>query len=228
MVAAKWDESGYEMMFERWMAGHIQRATGERQRKLKEGLSFAELAFLRDVWYVAFRNFNFLHPQYEIRDFKDGIRFLDFACLKGGLRLAIEIDPFGTHARNLSRWEHDDQLDRHNDLVLDDWKVMRFSLDQIQKNQRKCQQKLQHGLGKWGAIQDSQLPDSPIDQAIMTFMKRRGEALSPIQAARELGWHKSTIARHMAMLAKDHYLLQVGSNNYRARKYILNLNRDTI
>lgn len=116
-MAADTDTS-FDHAYRRWMEEHFRAAKGEGKRKLLDGLSFAEHLFVRQ-WWEAFGNFDHLHPQYEIRDFKDGVRFIDFAYIYAGVRLCIEIDPFGTHVRNLTRWEYDDGLDRHNDLVLD-------------------------------------------------------------------------------------------------------------
>lgn len=187
-----------------------------------EGLSFAENLFVRQ-WWEAFGNLDHLHPQYEVRDFKDGVRFIDFAYLHTGVRLCIEIDPYGTHApHNLSRWEYDDGLDRHNDLVLDEWKLLRFSLDHLKEKPRKCQQKLQQCLGKWGAVRDLSLPANPIDLAIIRYMLRQEVPHSPIEVAKELGWNKSTIAKHMETLVASHHLVPGSNNKRRTTKYMIN------
>jgi hypothetical protein len=76
---------------------HIQCRHGERLRRLTDGHGFAEKLLLEQVWWPAFRNFDNLHPEYEISDFRDGSRFLDFAFLRSSIRLAIEIDGYGPH-----------------------------------------------------------------------------------------------------------------------------------
>ena len=220
VVAARVDTS-FEHAYRRWLQEHIRSSKGERKRKLMDGLTHAEILFARQ-WWDAFGNFDHLHPQYEIRDFKDGVRFIDFAYIHAGIRLCIEVDPYGTHARNLTRWEYDDSLDRHNDLVLDEWRVLRFSLDQLKEKPRKCQQKLQQCLGKWGAVCDPSFPADPIDLAIIQFMLRQEVPLSPIEVAKELSWHKSTIAKHMVTLAGTHHLLLARNNKSRNTKYIIN------
>jgi len=228
MVVSKETDIAFENAYGRWLQEQIRTAKAGRKQKLQQGLTFPEKLFARNVWWTAFGNFDHLHAQYEVRDFKDGVRYVDFVYIKNGIRLCIEIDPFGTHGHNLSRWNFDDNLDRQNDLVLDDWKVLRFSLDQIQEKPRKCQQKLQQGLGKWGAVRDPMLPSNPIDQAIVACMLRREEPLSPIEVSRELGWHRSTIARHMDKLSTNNRVLIAKSGNSRITKYTINPARHNV
>lgn len=221
MVAEATADTPYDQAYQRWLQKHIRAAKGERKQKLMQGLTHAEILFVRQ-WWEAFGNFDHLHPQFEVRDFKDGVRFIDFAYIHAGVRLCIEIDPFGTHARNVTRWEYDDGLDRHNDLVLDEWRVLRFSLDQLKEKPRKCQQKLQQCLGKWGAVRDSSLPQHPIDQAIILYMLRHEAPISPIKVSRELGWHRSTISRHMDRLAETQHLIAVRIGKRKTTKYTIN------
>ncbi|WP_426901554.1 hypothetical protein [Rossellomorea vietnamensis] len=39
-----------------------------------------------------FQHFRFLHPEYEINDFKDGKRYLDFAYIRPTMQICFEID----------------------------------------------------------------------------------------------------------------------------------------
>lgn len=101
--------------------------------KYRNKIGEIELLFLELVWGVAF-NFNFdgLKVEHPFLDFKGGQRFADFVYVKNGIRLAIEIDGFTTHARDLSPGEFNDHLLRQNDLVLSGWMVLRFSAWQVE------------------------------------------------------------------------------------------------
>ncbi|WP_308861957.1 hypothetical protein [Paenibacillus radicis (ex Xue et al. 2023)] len=48
--------------------------SGEYLRRLQEGHGHAERSFLEHVWWPAIGNFDYLHPEYEVHDFKDGTR----------------------------------------------------------------------------------------------------------------------------------------------------------
>lgn len=222
MVVKLQKDEVFASAYQRWLEEHIRNATGERKRRLLQGLGHSEKLFIVRVWWPAFGNLDHLHPEFEMYDFKDGSRFLDFAYIKDGLMLCIEIDAFGTHHSKLSRWQFDDNLDRQNDLVLDDWKVLRFSTDQVTDNPRHCQQKIRLALGKWGAVKSAAPVENPIDHAIVKLLESRGTALSPIEIARVLQWSNRTIAKHLKTLSEDKIVLPVKPGLKRISRYILN------
>jgi hypothetical protein len=138
----------FHSVYERWLEANLNSRKGESRRRLEQGLGHAEKHFLEMVWYPAFKEFEGLYPEYEVSDFRDGIRFLDFAYVKAGLQLVIEIDGFRTHSAEMTRWQFSDSLMRQNHLILDGWKVLRFSYDDIKEKPRMCQQLLQQFMGK--------------------------------------------------------------------------------
>lgn len=138
----------FQASYESWLEMHLKKRKGESKRRLEQGHAHAEKLFLEKVWYPAFHELDGLYPEYEVDDFRDGIRFLDFAYLKAGLRLAIEIDGFRTHSTEVTRWQFSDSLMRQNHLVLDGWKILRFSYDDLKEKPRMCQQLLQQFMGR--------------------------------------------------------------------------------
>jgi very-short-patch-repair endonuclease len=57
--------------------------------------------------------------------------FIDFAFIRGHVRLAIEIDGYGPHLQKITRSQFSDQWIRQNHLMLDGWKLLRFSFDDV-------------------------------------------------------------------------------------------------
>jgi very-short-patch-repair endonuclease len=140
-------ELTYEEEYEKFVHYHLKQRKGERLRRLKEGHGYAEKLFAERVCWPAFGQFRELHPEYEVFDFKDGHRYLDYAFIRPHLRLAIEIDGYGPHWRNQSRWQFSDQWQRQNHLIIDGWLVLRFTYDDICDKPRLCQQILQQFMG---------------------------------------------------------------------------------
>ena len=126
----------------------VQRKGGRLQR-LKEGHGHAEKKFLEQVWWPAFGDYAFLHPEYEVYDFKDGVRYIDFAYVRNYFRIAIEIDGYGPHLKNQSKWQFSDSHNRQNDLLIDRWLILRFTYDDLEIHPRRCQQKIQQMMGRW-------------------------------------------------------------------------------
>jgi very-short-patch-repair endonuclease len=146
---------GFKESYELFLGEHLKKRTGERSRRLREGHGHAEKQFLEHVWWPAFKQFDHLHPEYEIHDFKDGHRYLDFAFLRPPLRVCLEIDGFGPHWRDINRWQFADYLLRQNHLVIDGWTVFRFSYDEIMEKPRRCQQLLQQFVGRWLGVPET-------------------------------------------------------------------------
>ncbi|TYP68397.1 DUF559 domain-containing protein [Paenibacillus methanolicus] len=146
-----------ELVIQQWLKAHERNRKGERKRRISGGLGHAETLFLKQVWWPAFMRLEGLHPEYEVKDFKDGSRFIDFAYFAGDLKLCIEIDGYGSHWRDLTRWQFADHLMRQNQLVIDGWHVLRFAYEEIKDKPRKCQQTIQQFLGRSQTSGDAQL-----------------------------------------------------------------------
>jgi hypothetical protein len=101
----------FEKAHKEWMDEHIRRrqGDGERVRRLTKVNLHAEVEMLRHIWWPAFGHLKWLHPEYEVIDFNEGPRYLDFAYIRPPVRIAIEADGFRNHTRDLSRRQFCDQ-----------------------------------------------------------------------------------------------------------------------
>jgi hypothetical protein len=138
----------FQIQFEKWLAAHIAARTGERLRRLMDGHAHAEKMFLEKIWWKAVGHFEYLHPEYEVYDFRDGVRYLDYAYLRPPYKIDVEVDGFSSHSRDINRRTFADNLMRQNHLVLDGWIILRFSYDDIKDRPKQCQQIIQQLLGK--------------------------------------------------------------------------------
>jgi len=137
----------FETQYAAWMKKQIAASAGERRRRLQEH-GYLEKLLLLNVWWPAVGSFEHLHAEYEVADFRDGVRFLDYAYVRMPHRICLEADGFGPHARHADRHKFSDDLTRQNHLVIDDWRVLRFSADDIEHRPRKCQQIVLQLLGR--------------------------------------------------------------------------------
>jgi hypothetical protein len=137
----------FEKEYQIFMEKHIKVSNGERLKKLKDH-GEAEVLFLQKVWWPMFGNFDDLHPEYEVTDFKDGKRYIDFAYILSRHKLALEILGYHLHCRDLTRWEFSDSCTRHNHLLIDVWLTVYFSYDQVNGKSRMCEQILHQAMLK--------------------------------------------------------------------------------
>jgi very-short-patch-repair endonuclease len=210
----------FEEEYKTFMNTHLQARSGERLRRLQEGHNQAEMLFLKQVWWPAFYHFKYLHPEYEVDDFKDGKRYLDFAYIRPAVRLCFEVDGYGPHLKNISRWQFSDNLERQNQLVIDGWTVIRFSYDQVKEQPRRCQQMVQHVIGRWLGDELDPTSLSFAEKEVIRLAIRKGEAISPKEVGMYLGLSDKTVRKTLNQLV-DKNLLFPSSGIMRIRAYRL-------
>lgn len=176
----------FHQMHERWLEEQAGMRKGESLRRLREGHAYAEKMFAH-LWWQAVGHFEFLYAELEVYDFRDGVRYLDFAYLRPPYRISIEVDAYGTHCRNLSRRDFNDERIRQNHLMLDGWKVFRFVYDDMNEKPRQVQQAIQQMIGRWYGG-DNSLSDLPLKlREVMRLANELGRPFSAAEVCDRLG-----------------------------------------
>ncbi|MRX74403.1 DNA-binding response regulator [Bacillus lacus] len=208
----------FEKDYQAFMKFHLQARTGERLRRLEEGHNQAELLFLEQVWWPIFQHFRHLHPEYEVHDFKDANRYLDFAYVRHPIRICFEVDGYGPHLKNVSRWQFSDSLERQNQLVIDGWAVIRFSYDQVKEKPRLCQQIVQQVIGRWLGDELDQTTLSIVEKEVLRLAIRKEEPISPKEIEKYLKLSDKTVKKVLSQLVQKKMLLPA-SGVVRIRSY---------
>lgn len=204
--------------YDKWMAFQIKSCIGDRRRRLQKDLSFSLKKFIIHVFWPAVGSFNGWFAEYEVMDYKDGVRYLDMANLSTVIKISIEVDDKGTHGQDSYKFS-DDRF-RQNDLVIDDWKVLRFSLQSILEQPRRCQQQLMHALAKWEIESNSAQPYlSPMELAINKFIENKTTAYSPITIAQAVGIHRNTAVKYLKSLVEKGKVVPDTKSGSSIRRY---------
>ncbi|TYS14126.1 DUF559 domain-containing protein [Rossellomorea vietnamensis] len=211
---------GFEEDYQAFIDAHLQERSGERLRRLQEGHQHAEMSFLKQVWWPLFHHFRYLHPEYEVNDFKDGKRYLDFAYIRPAIRLCLEIDGYGPHLKSISRWQFTDNLERQNQLVIDGWTVIRFSYDQVKENPRRCQQIVQQVIGRWVGDEMDLSTLSLVEKEVLRLTIRKGDAIFPIEVEKDLKLCGKTARKVLSQLVNKN-IMAPASGVERIRSYRL-------
>lgn len=173
--------------YDKWLESHLIRRKGENRRRLEEGHQYAEKLFATHIWLPAIGNFDYLHPEYALTDFYDKQRFVDFAYIRPPYRICFEIDGYGPHAKQVSRRTFAEGLMRQNQLVLDDWLVFRFAVDDLEQQQRRCQQMILHIIGKmYGSAPKRSEELTPREMQIYQLIVELGTVVTPSLLAEKL------------------------------------------
>jgi hypothetical protein len=88
--------SQFDQKYSLWLNHNIDSEKNHRRRELlNKGLGHGTVEFLRRIWFPVVGNFDNLYPEWEVRDFNNGYRYLDLAYMPGGAKGGIEIQGYG-------------------------------------------------------------------------------------------------------------------------------------
>lgn len=212
---------GFDEAYATWMERHLASRSGERLRRLQEGQGYGEKLFLSQAWYPAIGNFDDLHPEYEVFDYRDGSRYLDHAFIRYPYKIDWETDSYGTHWSKISRKQYDDGLERQNQIVHDGWQVFRFSVDQLKEQPRKCQQFIQQVMGRlYGKSVHPALRLSLKEREIARIAVRMNRPVTAADVCKLLGIGRKQASGLLKSLA-FHAVLVPASGSERVRTYRL-------
>lgn len=211
----------FEQMYEKWMQEQITEEKNHRRRELlKKGLGHGTVQFLRSIWFPTVGNFNHLYPEWEIRDFNNGYRYLDLAYRPGyDAKGCIEIQGYGPHARDLDVRRFKDLCWRHSLLALDEWTILPIAYLSIKDEPERCQQLILALIGKFTSTELS--PElSWLEAEVIRFSRRMLRPITPL----ELAHHLHISDRHTRKILHrlvEQQILVVASGKERARTYKL-------
>lgn len=140
----------FDQPYEEWMHRQVSEEGNHRRRELLEkGLGHGTVEFLRSIWFPVVGNFDNLFPEWEVRDFNNGYRYLDLAYMPGDSKGGIEIQGYGPHARDLDTARFKDLCRRHCLLALDGWVFLPIACLSIKDEPQQCQQLVPSFIGKF-------------------------------------------------------------------------------
>jgi len=139
----------FEVAHDAFIRYHLARRIGERRGRLERGHRHAESLFLSNIWWILRGNFDNLHPEYEVLDWRGRSYFADFAWLPGYVKLLIEIKGFATHVREMDRHKYSNELNRETFLTALGYQVISFSYDDVEQRPELCITLLRMVLSKF-------------------------------------------------------------------------------
>lgn len=212
----------FERKYDEWMNGLLAEPLHPRRRELLEkGLGHGTIEFLRCIWFPVIGNFNHLHPEWEVRDFNNGYRYLDLAYMPGGVKGGIEIQGFGPHARDLDVKRFKDLCMRHSLLALDGWIFLPIAYLSIKEEPKQCQQLILSFVGKFLST-DVHGDLDWAEAETLRFARRLLRPITPTELAVHLQLSDRHTRRTLHGLVEKQILVVVGGRQ-RFRSYQLNL-----
>lgn len=136
--------------------------------------------------------------------------------------LPTGVDGYGPHLKQMDRWQFGDSLMRHNHLALDGWKEFRFSSDDVEHKNRRCQQFVLHLIGSlYGDGQGLGVLELSLrEREVLRFVAEAEHAVTPANVGASMGLHPEYCRQVMQRLT-GMQLFKGASGKERIRTYML-------
>lgn len=210
----------FQQKLEEWLHKNIVEERNPRRREmLNKGLGHGTIEFLSRVWYPTFQHFDYLYPEWEVKDMNNTFRYLDLAYMPKGALGAIEIQGYGPHARDVSVTRFKDLCMRQSLLALEGWIVLTVAYPSIIEDTEQCKKLALAFVGKFVAMPIS-VPLHWLEAETIRFARRLVRPFTPQELADHL---QITVqyARRVLRQLIHRELLVVASGNQRYRTYQL-------
>lgn len=123
--------TNFEEAYAEFIDKHMKKRRGERRGRLERGHQEAERLFCKNVWWPLRGNFDDLHPEYEILDWRGHSYFCDFVWWTDYVKLVFEIKGFGPHVRDMDRQRYCNELNRETFLTAMGYQVIAIAYDDV-------------------------------------------------------------------------------------------------
>lgn len=90
----------FEIEHEKWIKKHLAKRQGERKDALRRGHRYGNQLFAEKIWWPLMGQFDGLHPEYEVRDWRGRSYFVDFMWILGEHLFAFLVMDYGSHGKD--------------------------------------------------------------------------------------------------------------------------------
>lgn len=201
----------FEQAYEVFLQTHIRHRKGERRGRLERGHMHAEKLFLQKVWWPLHGNFDDLHPEYEIKDWRERSYFADFAHFSPSQKIIIEIKGFGPHVVDMDRQKYCAELNRELFLQAIGFRVLSFSYDDIVTRADQCIFLLRMVLNRYTTLEKSNHTLTMMDRETILLALARSSPLRPIDIVRQFNINHRTAVKVLRSLVERGYFHQIES-----------------
>jgi hypothetical protein len=203
----------FEEAYASFIRHHLTSRTGERRGRLERGHRHAESLFLRNVWWPLRGNFQDLHPEYEVLDWRGRSYFADLAWLPGFVKLLFEIKGFNSHVRDMDRQKYCNELNRETFLYAMGYHVISFAYDDVEQHPELCITLLRMVLSRYQPGQSPVSRTLLAEKEIIRLAIQLAQPIRPKDVERHFEIDHKTAVLMLQRLCKKGWLLPAYRGN---------------
>ncbi|WEK53378.1 MAG: hypothetical protein P0Y55_12375 [Candidatus Cohnella colombiensis] len=213
----------FEMAYQKFMEQHIADSNGERRGRLLSRNYHGEKLFLSNVWWKLVGNLDYLHPEYEIMDWRGRSYFADFAWLPpGNHRMLIEIKSYSYHVRDLDRDGYCRELNRELFNLGMGYQVISFPYDDIANRPELSLTLLRMIVNQFVPRTTSLTINSLAENEIIRLAYHRAGSVRLIDVVQHLQMDRRQAAKLLHSLVEHKQLIAIkGEKQSRIIKYVV-------
>lgn len=189
-----------------WLNDHLQRRSGERRGRLERGHSHGEIKFLQNIWWPLHGNFDHLHPEYEVPDWRGRPFFIDFAWLPGHTKIAFEVKGFGPHIQNMDRKRYCDELNRETFLQGLGFRVVSIPYDDVESRPELTRSLLRILLNRYMLSEKEAERSLFIERDVLLLAFQLRRPIRPIDVVKKFQVNQRTAVRLLRTLCSKNKL----------------------
>lgn len=205
---------------------HLDRRKGERRGRLERGHREAEKLFCQNIWWPLRGNFDDLHPEFEVLDWRGQSFFCDFAWITLPVKLIIEIKGFGPHVRDMDRQKYCYELNRESFLTAMGYQVISFPYDDVAHRPELSLALLRMVISRFHADPAPVNLKKVAEREIIRLAFRLARPLRPVDVETHLSMNHRTAVQALQKLCRDGWFAPVsGSEGKHVVRYELQRGR---
>lgn len=212
----------FEAAHEAFIQHHLKQRSGERRGRLERGHREPEKTFCRNVWWPVRGNFDGLHPEFEVLDWRGLSYFCDFVYITPYLKLIIEIKGFGPHVQDMDRNKYCNELNRETFLTVMGYQVISFAYDDVAHRPELSMTLLRMALNRYSPATSPVSIKSVAEKETIRLACMLARPLRPIDVESHLSMNHRTAVRTLHSLCEKKLLSPVtGEEGKRVVRYEL-------
>lgn len=199
---------------------HLSKRSGERRGRLERGHREAEKQFCQKVWWELQGNFDNLHPEYEVLDWRGQSYFCDFVWITLAVKLIIEIKGFGPHVRDMDRQKYCNELNRETFLTAMGYQVISFSYDDVANRPDVCVTLLRMIISRYRTRTPNPQRLSLSEKELIRLAYQLPRPIRPIDVENHLDInHRTAVRTLQSLCSKGYFTAATGASGQKIVRY---------